>query len=113
MKGALALRNPVVQGAAAVLDTSATNVTSGAYVQILTAANMKKACSGIIVTNSGAQPLALGKGAAASEVNTGVVIPPGGGQVIIPIEIAAATRLSVESLGSTQATGIVTISFFA
>lgn len=75
MKGALALRKPAIQGAAAVIDTSGTNITNAAYVQLITGANMLKAASGIIVTNGGSQPLQLAAGAAASEQDTGVIIP--------------------------------------
>lgn len=113
MKGALALRYPVVQGAGAVLDTTGTNVTAIAFFTILTKANSKKACSGVCVTNGGSQPLMLAKGDAGSEADTGIIIPPGGGQVILPIEIPASTRLSLKSLGATQTSGVVTVSFFA
>lgn len=112
MKGALALRNPVVQAAAAVLDTTGTNITSAAYVTLLTKANHTKACSAIMVTNGGSQPLQLASGDAGSEVDTGIVIPPGGQGYMIPVELAKSTRLSLKSLGATQSSGIVTTTFF-
>lgn len=110
--GALGIRRPVAQGASAVLDTGSTSITSAAFVQLLTAAQMLKAASGIIVTNGGSQPLMFATGGAGSEVNSGVIIPPGGGQVIIPVELKAAVRLSLKSLGATQSAGVVTVSFF-
>lgn len=113
MKGALALRYPVKQGAGAVLDTTGTNVTAVAFFTILTKANASKGYSAICVTNGGSQPLMLAKGDAGSEVDTGIIIPPGGGQVIMPIEIPASTRLSLKSLGATQSAGVVTVCFFA
>lgn len=112
MKGALALRNPVVQGASAVLDTSGTNVANNAFAQLITAANRKGACSAIIVTNGGSQPLQLAQGGAGSEADTGVIIPPSAGQLLIPVELKAGVRLSLKSLGSTQSSGVVTVSFF-
>jgi hypothetical protein len=113
MKGAIALRKPVVQAAAAVLDTSVTNITNAAYVQLVTAANMTKPASAVLVTNSGAQPIQFATGAAGVEADSGVVIPPGGGQVLIPIEILKGVRLALKSLGGTQSTGIITVTFFA
>ena len=111
MKGALALRNPAGT-TPAVLDTSSTNVTSGAYVEIKTAALMLRACSAIAVHNPGAAPLALARGAAGSEVQTGVVLPVGA-FAIIPIELAKAVRLSLISLGATQSSGIITVTFLS
>lgn len=112
MKGALALRKPIVQGAAAVIDTSSTNIANNAYTQLLTAAQMLKAVSAIVVTNSGSQPLQLARGAAAAETDTGIIIPPGGGQLELPVELVAGVRLSLKSLGAAQTSGIVTVSFF-
>lgn len=110
MKGAIALRNPV--GAPAALDTSSTNVTSSAYVQLIAALSMTSGCSAIALHNPGAQPLKLAKGGSGSEVDTGIVLPVGAA-IIIPIELAKNTRLSLKSMGGTQSTGIVTCSFLA
>lgn len=109
MKGAIAIRKAV--GKPGVLDTSGTNVTSGAYVTLVTAVNMTAPCSAVQLHNSGAQPLKLAAGAAGSEVDTGIVIPLGV-SILIPLELKAGVRLSLESLGGTQATGIVTVTFF-
>lgn len=108
MKGALPLRNPA--GAAAALDTSSTNVTNSAWVQIN--ASTANGASAICVSNGGSQPLALATGAAAAEVATGIVIPPSSFAIMLPIEIPKATRLSLKSLGGTQSSGIVTCSIF-
>lgn len=110
MKGALALRNPV--GKVGSLDTGSTSVTSGAYVELQSAANMTSPCSAIIVSNGGAQPLTLATGAAGSEVDLGVVIPPTSGLcVIIPCNLKKSTRMSLKSLGGTQSSGVVTIGY--
>lgn len=107
MKGALALRGPV--GAPpAVLNTTSVNVTAAAWVEIVS--NLSFGCSAVLVTNGGAEPLSLGKGAAASEVATGAVIPPSQ-SLLIPIEIAKGSRLALRSLGGTQSSGYVTMAF--
>ena len=110
MKSALALRKPAQ--ALALLDTGSTSVTSSAYVTILAKASNLAACSAICVTNAGAQPLKIALGYAAAEVDTGIVIPPAAYAILLPIEIPKGVRLSLKSLGGTQSSGVVTISFF-
>ena len=107
MKGALALRNPC--GTAVALNTGSTSVTNSAYVEIEDSTT--SAYSAICVTNQGAQPLALAVGAAGSEVLTGIVIPPADA-VIVPREGKKSKRLSLISLGGTQSSGYVTLSYF-
>ena len=109
MKSTIALRVPC--GAAAALDTSVTNVASNAYAVLQTAANMSSAASAVYVSNSGTQPIILATGAAASEVNTGIVIPPLCQGILIPIKLNTATRMSLKSLGGTQVAGFVSIMF--
>lgn len=107
MKGALALRKPV---GFAFLDTSSTSVTSGAYVTFVTAANMKKGASAIGIHNPGSSPLKLAMGAAGAEVDQFVI--PINNWALIPVELLNGVRLSLESLGATQSSGIITATFF-
>lgn len=107
MKEGVALRYPV--GIPLALDTSTTNITNAAWVQF--SASMPYACSGLLVHNSGAQPIKVGKGAAASEVDLGLVLPIGV-SIIVPVETAKGVRLSLRSMGSTQSSGIITASCF-
>lgn len=88
----------------AFLDTSITNVTSGAYVTLVTTTT--NACSGILLQNTGAQPLKLAVGAAASEVDLGVVLPIGN-IWLFPHEIKKGVRLSVRSMNATQSAGMI------
>lgn len=108
MKGALALRKPI--DTPAVLDTTGTPVTSGAYITLAAKATRKHAASAILIHNPGAQPLKVATGDAGSEVDTGLVIPINA-VMIIPFEAPANTRLSVESVGATQSSGIITCTF--
>lgn len=107
--GALGLRKPV--NTATVLDTSATNVTTSAYVTLAAVAAVPQAYSAILVANTGSSPLGIALGAAAAEKDTGLVIPPAS-YVMLPYNGPNKTRLSVKSLSGTQSTGLVTISFF-
>jgi hypothetical protein len=91
------------------LDMAGTNVATNAFVQVITAANMAKACSAIHYNNAGTQPLILATGGSGSEVASGVIIPVGTG--ILPVNIAKATRLSVKALVATVTTGSLTLNF--
>lgn len=96
-------------GIPVVLDTAGTNVTSAAWVQFTTAASRLYACSAVQVHNTGAQPIKLGQGAAAAEVDTGLIFPIGV-SILIPMELSKGVRLAVRSMGSTQSSGLLTFS---
>ncbi len=109
MRGALALRTPC--GAAATVDTSSTNVTSSAYVELQSAVNMTSAASGVVVSNSGTQPIKMATGASGSEVDTGILIPPLCEGLFVAIPLKKSTRISLRSLGGTQSTGFISIMY--
>lgn len=106
--GAIGVRGPVPI-APVVLDTAGTNVTSAAWVTFVAAASMTYACSAIQIHNTGAQPIKMGKGAAASEVETGILFPVGV-SVLLPVQLPKGVRLAVRSMGSTQSSGLLTFS---
>lgn len=109
MKDAVAIRYAV--GTPAAVNTGTSNVTSAAWVQLISQANRTYACSAALLSNAGAQPLLLGKGSAGVEVSTGLIIPPSSYQ-IIPMELAKSVRLAVKSSGDTQTSGWLTFSCF-
>jgi hypothetical protein len=109
MKGAVAIRGPV--GSAAAIDTSSTSIGASAYVQIV--AKTSSACSAVVVSNPGAQPLKIAVGSAGHEVDNGGVIPPGAINEMIPMEIPNGSRVTLKSLIGTQSSGIVCIGFLA
>lgn len=96
-------------GAPVALDTSSTNITSAAWVELV--ASPAYACSAVLVHNSGSQPIKVGKGAAAAEVDAGLVLPIGV-SAYVPFVVKKGQRLSLRSLGATQSTGIITLSCF-
>lgn len=108
--GAIGVRKPI-SVAPVVLDTSATNVTSSAWVTYLAAASNLWACSAIQIHNTGAQPIKMGFGAAAAETESGILFPIGV-SILVPVSISKGVRLSVRSLGGTQSTGFLTMSCF-
>jgi hypothetical protein len=84
---------------------SSTNVTTGAYVELLasTAAEYKE----IHVIDTSGQTLKIAFGAAASEVDK-IIVPPGGAYPI-KLTIPASTRISIRAISSTASTGDVCI----
>lgn len=106
--GAIGVRAPVPI-APFVLDTSGTNVTNAAWVQFVAAASMTYACSAVQIHNTGAQPIRLGVGAAASETETGILFPVGV-SILLPVVLKKGVRLAVRSSGSTQSSGLLTMS---
>lgn len=108
--GAIGIRKPVPV-APIVLNTSSTNVTSAAWVELATAVNRTFACSAVQVHNTGAQPIKLGMGAAASETEVGLLFPIGV-SILVPVVLPKSVRLAVRSMGSTQSSGLLTLSCF-
>lgn len=106
--GSIGVRAPVPT-APVVLDTSSTNVTSSAWVTYITAANMTYACSAVQIHNTGAQPIKIGVGASGSELETGALFPIGV-SILLPMVLKKGVRVAVKSIGSTQATGLLTFS---
>jgi hypothetical protein len=90
-----------------VTSYSSTNVTSGAYVQLV--ASTTSAANMIEIFDSSGVALYFATGAAGSEVNQFVIYPGGNGQV--NFAIAASTRLSVKavSTSATSGTGIINL----
>jgi len=80
------------------LDYSSTSVTSGAWVE-LTASVGASAVFGITLFDGGGYAMELGIGAAASEARV-LLIPPGGFNGVIPLQIAAGSRLSIKAVGA-------------
>lgn len=98
-------------GTPKAINTGSGTVTATGWTELAAAAAVTTACSAILISNNGSQALRLGKGALASEIDTGVVIPPGG-VVLVPETIQKGVRLSVRSMGDPQSSGWVTLSCY-
>lgn len=89
-------------------DYTSTNVTTGAYVQLI--ASTSDVIETMFIFDSSGQTLFFAVGAAASEVNKFYIVPGGNGWV--PLEIPAGSRISVKAVSATASAGELNIAFF-
>lgn len=89
---------------------SVTNVTSGAWVELI--ASTPAEIQAITLFDSSGRTLELGLGAAASETRL-MIVPPGGIDGIIPILIPVGSRLSIRAISATASAGEIDITGFA
>lgn len=88
---------------------STTNVTTGAWVQLLASVG-GTAIREIDIFDSSGETLELGIGAAGSEVVNSYIFPGGNGR--IPMQIAASARLSVRAVSATANSGELIINLY-
>lgn len=104
------------------VDLTSSTVSTSAWTTILAAASNLKACTAIQVFYTGEGILKISRGAAGQEAlkdSRGVsnefpfYITPGmNGEELIPVEISAGVRLSVEAVDQAVATGELVINFY-
>lgn len=90
-------------------DYSSTNVTTGAYVELI--ASTANAVKEIEIFDSSGETLKLALGAAASEVDKLLIVP--GGNERVPFQMAAGSRLSVRAVSANATTGELIINFYS
>ncbi len=78
------------------------NVTTGAWVQLIAAT--AAVINGFMIFDSSGKTLELGVGGSGSESRI-LIIPPGGFGHIIPIKIAAGSRLAIKAISGTASAG--------
>lgn len=88
---------------------SVTNVTTGAWVELLSTVGAT-AIKEIEIFDSSGETLELGIGAAASEVSKSYVFPGGNGR--IPMQIAANARLAIRAVSATANSGEIIINLY-
>lgn len=88
---------------------SVTNVTTGAWVELLASVGAV-AVKEIEIFDSSGETLELGVGAAASEVSKAYVVPGGNGR--IPLQITAGTRLAIQAVSATANSGEIVINLY-
>ena len=86
-----------------------TNITTSAYVQLVAATTA--ACNMVEVYNLSGSNLYLATGGSGSEVIQ-VIIPPGGNG-LIPLAIAASTRVSAKAADVNATSGSLAVNFYA
>jgi hypothetical protein len=105
----LPVYNPAIPLNFARLDISSTNITTAAYVELLSSVGATKIKKIQIFYASGT-PLYLAFGAAASEVDKKIIVP--GENFTYDFEIPATTRLSLKAIGSNVTSGQIIINLF-
>lgn len=88
---------------------STTNVTTGAWVELLASVGAT-AIKEIEIFDSSGETLELGIGAAASEVSKSYVFPGGNGKTLM--QIPAGARLSIKAVSATASTGEILINLY-
>lgn len=90
-------------------DYGSTNVTTGAYVQII--ASTAATSNLLEIFDSSGQTLVLAVGAAASEVDQFYINPGGNGQV--PFLIPSGSRVSIKAVTATASAGYINLSLYS
>jgi len=90
------------------IDTSSTNITTAAFVELAAATALLQTCKGLMVQNNTSSALTLARGVAGSEVNY-ITIPPGGFEGIVDVFIGTSTRLSLRAVSANATAGEVII----
>ncbi|NBW42013.1 hypothetical protein EBR25_13580, partial [bacterium] len=107
--GTVQVQNGVTYRERARLVYSSTNVTTGAWTQLLASVGATAIKEIEIFDNSG-ETLELGLGAAGSETSSSFIIPGGNGR--IPLQIPAGTRLSIKAVSATANSGELIINMY-
>lgn len=94
--------------APARLNYVSTNVTTGAYVELV--ASTTSATSQIEIFDSSGETLEIAVGALASEVAQIYIVP--GGNKIVPLLIPAGSRVAVKAVSNSATTGELVINFY-
>jgi hypothetical protein len=107
--GTVGVQNGIDYRSRVRLVYSTTNVTTGAWVQLLASVG-STAIKEIEIFDSSGETLEIGIGAAGSEVSESYIIPGGNGR--IPLQIPEGTRLSVRAVSATANSGELIINFY-
>lgn len=87
-------------------DYSSTNVTTGAWVELI--ASTAGDINALFIFDSCGQTLELGTGAAASETRV-LIIPPGGIDGPVPLNIPSGTRVAIKAISADCTSGEINI----
>jgi hypothetical protein len=88
---------------------SSTNVTTGAYVQLV--ASLAAAVNEVEIFDSSGETLVIATGGAGSEVDQVYVFPGGNGR--IPLAIASGARVSIKAVSANATAGEIAINFYS
>jgi len=108
MRGSLAIRVPVQK---AYIDMSSTNVTTSAYVTLIS--SLSYGVSAMELFNPSAATMKIAIGTAGSEVDMNYYVLPGGSAFLIPLPAGHSQRVSIRAVDQTAASGLFVINCFA
>lgn len=100
--------SPLLKGTYFRNSYSSTNVTTSAYVEMISSLSVN--ASGIFIFDSSGQTLLLGVGSAGNEVVYTLVEPGGNG--FVPLFIPKGSRVALKALSATASSGYFDITFF-
>jgi len=109
VEGTVQVQNGVTYRNRTRLVYSSTNVTTGAWTQLLASVGAT-AIKEIEIFDSSGETLELGLGAAGSETSSSFIIPGGNGR--IPLQIPAGTRLSIKAVSATANSGEIVVNLY-
>lgn len=92
----------------AINDNSTTNITTGAYVELVT--SLASSVTHIDVQDTGGQWYYISTGASGSEINIAVIAPGGNG--FVPLNVSSGTRVSVKAISGTADAGYLGVNFY-
>ena len=110
MKGAGALRKPVQT---TTLNMTNTNVPTGSWTTLLAKASNNVGCSAIEVFAPDGSVLQIATGDAGSEKALPYTILPGGSNLMLPMEIPAGVRISLQAIDTGVTAGYFVLNQFA
>ncbi len=96
--------------AKATIDYSSTNVTSGAYVELISTVGSSEVGS-IEIFDSSGETLILALGGSGSESEKLYIVPGGNG--LIPLRIPGNSRVAVKALSTTASVGRLLVNFYS
>jgi len=92
------------------LNMASTAVNTNAYTQLI--GSLLTGATAIEVLNTGGKILKLAQGAPGSEVDLPYLVPPGGTDGPVPLELKNGQRLSAKALDANSTTGWIVINIF-
>lgn len=92
------------------LDTSSTNITTGAWATV--SAALPGACAAFEIFAGGGSVIKLAVGSAGNEVELPYTVLPGGSGLCVPIEIPNGVRLSARAVDADMTSGYLVINLF-
>lgn len=111
MKSNLAVRKSV--GTPIVHDNSADGISESVLLEFTPNVALPYAASGLSISNTSTESIGLYTGAPGAQIQTGLIIPPGAMNILVPVELRKGVRFWGKAMNGIDATtGFVVITFY-